>query len=123
MKTLKKQYRELKKENPNCVSFNHYLTFNLVRYMSIENLFLPVFIDGKKVQFTNISFHENSSGDDFYLILVGNTYKFFKFYYEPDCDGAYYGGYITKLFDVTNLTQYQLIEVYTNDLIKTLNSI
>jgi hypothetical protein len=53
MKTLKKQYKELKKQNSECISFNHFLAYNLINYKDIERLFLPVFMYDKKVQFTN----------------------------------------------------------------------
>ena len=110
MKDLIQDYKEIKKENPNCASLNNFIAFNLVNYHSIEEVFLPVFIDGQKVQFTNINFHELSSGDEYYLIIVGDKYKFLKYGYEPDCDGGYYFHYIVDLFD----TRSKEYEMYSN---------
>lgn len=122
MQTLKKQYKELKKENPFCVSFNHYLVNHLVLNFCVERVFLPVFIDDKKVKFTNVLFHEKSSGDDYFLILVGNSYKLLSYSYEPDCDGAYYSYSIVPL-SYLDSELYECIEIYTNDVVKILKNL
>ena len=59
MKDLIQNYKEIKKENPNCVSLNNFIAYNLTDYYIIERVFLPVFIDNKKVQFTNIYIFTN----------------------------------------------------------------
>ena len=121
MKDLKQIWQGIKKEHVNCISFNNFIAHSLVLDFSIKSRFLPVFIDNKKVQFTNVSFHDLSSGNDYYLILIGNTYKFLQYSYEPDCDGAYYSFYINNIFDVRN-DNFQVREVYSNEIVKMLQN-
>jgi hypothetical protein len=121
MKDLKQLWQGIKKEYVNCISFNNFIAHSFVLDFSIEKRFLPIFIDGKKVQFTNVDFHELSNGNDYYLVLIGNNYKFLKYSYEPDCDGAYYDFYIIDMFDIRN-DNYQVREVYTNEITKILQN-
>lgn len=120
MKDLKIKWINLKKENKNCISFNNFVAHSLTIQCSIERLFLPVFIENKKVQFTNIVFNCNASGKDYFLISIDEKYYFLEYAYEPDCDGAYYTHYIVDLFDVRN--DYTLNEVYTDTILKMLKT-
>jgi len=100
MKDLKDRWVLIKKEYPNCVSMNTFIAQSFCIETCIENVFVPVFICGKKVQFTNYVFTNNGNGKEYFLILVNNKYKFLEFAYEPDCDGAYYTHYIVNIFDI-----------------------
>ena len=120
MKNLVLEWKNLKRENYNCISLNNFIAYNFAEY-GIENVFLPVFIKGKKVQFTNICFTSSSSGNDYFLILIGDKYKFLNYGYEPDSDGGYYFHYIVDLFDVTDKEQYTMVrEICTKDVYKLL---
>jgi hypothetical protein len=120
MKDIIKQWKDLKRENYNCISLNNFIAYWFVTYFSIERLFLPVFIENKKVKFTNVCFTSNGSGDDYFLVDIEGKFFFLEYAYEPDCDGAYYTHSIKPLFDVTIKGEYELHEVYTNDILKML---
>ena len=88
----------------------------------IENVFLPVYIENKKVQFTNIGFQSNGSGDEYFLIKINNKYKFLLYGYEPDCDGAYNFYHIIEIFDVFNENYKPLKNLYKKDIFEILNN-
>jgi len=92
-----------------------------------ENVFLPVFIDCKKVQFTNLLLHELSSGDDYFLVKINDKKHFFKYCYEPDCDGAYYSYYIYTENDFLKYCydeqNFEVVEVYKTNILKTLTNL
>lgn len=123
MKDLIKRWVLLKKEYPNCIPKSQFIADSFVLDFSIEKCFIPVYILNKKVQFTNVCFNQNSSGKDYFLILVGKTYKFLEFAYEPDCDGSYYTHYICDLFDVRNSDHYKCNEIYDKHIIEMLKTI
>lgn len=120
MKNLISEWKNIKRENYNCISLNNFLAYNFSNY-HIENILIPVIIQGEKVQFTNVCFNSNGTGYDYFLVLVGNKYKFLNYGYEAYCDGGYYFAHFIELFDVTDKTHYtQTKNIYPNDICKIL---
>jgi hypothetical protein len=87
----------------------------------IENIFLPVYFENKKIQFTNIGFQSNSSGNEYFLIKINNNYKFLLYGHEADCDGAYFFYHIINIFDVFNNEYKPLKNLYKKDIFNILN--
>lgn len=122
MEEFIKQWFIIKQENENCISLNNYLANCISVNYAIEKRFLPVFVDGKKIQFTNIGFNSNGSGDDYFLIIENNKYKFLKYGYESDCDGGYYFYCTCNLFNPLNYDYTPLKELSTNDILNVLKN-
>jgi hypothetical protein len=81
-----------------------------------EDLFLPVIIDRRIVQFTDTMVKSKSSGDEFYFVKIKEVssseemrYGFFTWSYEPDCDGAYHS------FSLINFDQYYYAHLPVED--------
>ena len=88
----------------------------------IENVFLPVYLENKKIQFTNIGFQSKMSGNEYFLIKINNNYKFLQYGFEPDCDGGYTFYHITNIFDVFNNEYKPLKNLYKKDIFEILNN-
>ena len=93
-----------------------------INIAEIENVFLPLYLENKKVQFTNIGFQSKSSGDEYFLIKINNKYKFLLYGYEPDCDGAYNFYHIINIFDVFTENYKPLKNLYKKDIFDILNN-
>lgn len=118
-----KLWKEIKRENYNCISLNHFLANSISNVFMIENIFFPILINSELIQFTNVVL-ENGNGDAFYLVLIGGKYQFFKIGYEPDCDGAYYYGHKVNFLEVVKyINEFTILENYINNLLKDLSKI
>jgi hypothetical protein len=121
---LVKRWKELKRENYNCINLKTYFLYNAINYIVPENIFYPILIGKNLIQFTNIVFISNGSGDSYYLVLISGKYQFFKIGFEPDCDGAYYYGHEVAFLEVINyINDFQVVECYTDSLLKDLTKI
>jgi hypothetical protein len=88
----------------------------IANYSEIEKICFPIIINNKVVQFTQYVLTSNGSGDDYFLVIVNGKYQFFKYGYEPDCDGAYYYGYLVDLSDVLNyIEDFKINTCYDKD--------
>lgn len=123
---LKKQiqlWKDIKRNNYNCISLNHFLANSIGNIFMIENIFFPILVKNELMQFTNVVL-ENSNGDSFYLVLINGKYQFFKIGFEPDCDGAYYYAHNVDFLEVVKyINEYKVSECYTKGLLNDLNKL
>ena len=119
-----KRWKDVKRENYNCISLNHFLTNSISNVFMIENIFFPILIGKNLIQFTNVVLISKSSGDNYYLILINGKYHFFNTGYESDCDGGYYYGHTVTFLEVIRyIEDFEVAECYTKDLLKELSRI
>lgn len=124
IQNLIKSWKELKKENYNCINLKTYILYNIIDYKTPSNIFYPILIGKNLIQFTDIVLISKGSGDSYYLVLINGKYQFFKIGYEPDCDGAYYYGHTVAFLEVIRyIEDFEVVECYTSDLLKELDRI
>lgn len=128
MENLIKKWKELKRRDKDVkISLrewlvNHMIADKLEGYP--EKIFFPILIGKDLIQFTNCVLVAKGSGDSYHLVIVNNKYQFFKVGFEPDCDGAYYYGYLVSLTDcLAFIDDYNIIYNCTNQLLKELQNI
>lgn len=113
-------------DNRYVITLENYLLQNLVITNEPFNIFFPIEYNNEMIQFTNYRLKSTSSGDSYFLVMIGNNYSFFRITTDYDCDGVNTYGCVISLSDVFQEdfeTAFKVGSVSTEELLTSLNTI
>jgi hypothetical protein len=113
-------------DNGYVITLENYLLQNLVITNEPFNIFFPIEYNNEMVQFTNYRLKSTSSGDSYFLVMIDNSYSFFRITTDYDCDGVNTYGYVISLSDMFQEdfeTAFKIGSVSTEELLTSLSTI